>query len=141
MLPLRSLTSLTSALFLAAPLAGCTESATPDPEPAAIAVDAAAVTPARTGADIVNQHCLICHGRGLYNAPKIGDADAWRPKLAEGRDHLWQVLLHGEKAMPPRGNCPDCSDAELRAAMDYLIEQALPAAAETETTAVAAPKP
>ncbi len=83
--------------------------------------------PPRSGEAIVAQYCAVCHGRGLYNAPKIGDTAAWQSKLAEGREHLWQVVLHGEKAMPPRGNCPDCSDAELRAAMDYLIGPALPA--------------
>jgi cytochrome c5 len=36
--------------------------------------------------------------------------------------------LHGEKAMPPRGNCHECSDDELRAAMDYLIAQSVPGA-------------
>lgn len=95
---------------------------------------AAATTPAaegprasRSGADIVNQYCLTCHGRGLYNAPRMGDAEAWQVKLAEGREHLWQVVLQGEKAMPPRGNCQDCTDDELRAAMDYLIAQSVPA--------------
>ena len=82
----------------------------------------------REAADIVNRYCLTCHGRGLYNAPKIGDAEAWQIKLVEGREHLWQVVLHGEKAMPPRGNCHECSDDELRAAMDYLIAQSVPGA-------------
>ena len=102
-------------------LAACSESG-PVTAPAAAEVDKT-----RSGAEIVNQYCITCHGRGLYNAPRIGDAEAWQAKLAEGREHLWQVVLQGEKAMPPRGNCHDCSDDELRAAMDYLIAQSVPA--------------
>ena len=88
------------------------------------------VTAGRSGEAIVEQYCAVCHSRGLYNAPKIGDAAAWQTKLAEGREHLWQVVLNGEKAMPPRGNCHDCSDTELRAAMDYLLAAAQPADAK-----------
>lgn len=81
----------------------------------------------RSAAAIVAQHCSVCHERGLYDAPRLGDAEAWRKRLlTEGRDHLWQVVLTGEKAMPPRGNCHDCSDEELRAAFDYLLAAADP---------------
>ena len=79
----------------------------------------------RSGEQVVRQHCLQCHERGLFGAPIFRDAPAWQAKLAEaGPAHLWQVVLNGEKAMPPRGNCHDCSDDELRAAVDYLLTEA-----------------
>ncbi len=77
----------------------------------------------RSGAALVNQYCLTCHGRGLYNAPKLDDTVAWQPRLAAGNDVLWQSLLHGKKAMPARGTCNDCSDDELRAALNHLLAQ------------------
>ena len=132
------------AVFAGVLLVGCAEPADQSPTsakptatvamtPAEVTTNTTAVeTAPRSAEAIVNQYCAVCHARGLYNAPKIGDAVAWQAKLAEGRDHLWQVVLHGEKAMPPRGNCHDCSDAELRAAMDYLLGSAPPAESETE---------
>lgn len=79
----------------------------------------------RTGEQVVREHCLQCHERGLFGAPTFRDGPAWQAKLAEaGPAHLWQVVLNGEKAMPPRGNCHNCSDEELRAAVDYLLTEA-----------------
>ena len=38
----------------------------------------------RTGEQIVKAQCSKCHEKGLHGAPKIGDRDAWIPRL-EGR--------------------------------------------------------
>jgi cytochrome c5 len=54
----------------------------------------------------------------------LGNAAAWEPRLAKGMDTLWEHTVNGFNAMPPKGTCMSCSDEELRAAMDYMVEEA-----------------
>lgn len=77
----------------------------------------------RTGSEIYAKHCQVCHQGGLNNAPKFGDAAAWEPRLAKGMDELFRNTKEGfnNGLMPPMGTCMDCSDAELRAALDYTV--------------------
>ncbi len=84
---------------------------------------ATAVTP-RSGEAIYQATCVACHGAGVAGAPKFGDATAWAPRLAQGKDTLLQHALQGLNAMPPKGTCADCSETELRAAVDYLASRA-----------------
>jgi len=54
------------------------------------------------------------------NASKLGDRAAWEPRMAQGIQRLLQSLIAGKGAMSPRGTCAECSDANLRAAIEYL---------------------
>lgn len=85
----------------------------------------AAATPvaatALSGGDVYDRFCHTCHGTGLNEAPKIGDAEAWAPRLAKGMDTLLQTTRTGLNLMPMMGLCMSCSDAELQAAIDYMI--------------------
>lgn len=74
----------------------------------------------RGGGDIYGQFCRACHEAGVAGAPKLGDAEAWAPRLDKGADALLASTRQGMGAMPPMGLCMDCSDAELQAAIDYL---------------------
>jgi cytochrome c5 len=56
-------------------------------------------------------------------APKIGDAAAWAPRLALGMDVLYASTLRGKNAMPAKGGNPSLSDADAKAAVDYLVAQ------------------
>ena len=49
--------------------------------------------------------CATCHAVGLMNAPKLGDAAAWKERLdkAGGLDGLVQQGIKGINAMPPKG--------------------------------------
>jgi cytochrome c oxidase subunit 2 len=67
--------------------------------------------------------CAMCHGAGIAGAPKTGDKAAWAPRVAQGKDALYNSALHGKNAMPPKGGS-NMSDAEVRAAVDYLVAQA-----------------
>lgn len=84
---------------------------------------AASAGAAMSGQQVYNQFCGTCHGAGVAGAPVTGDAAAWQPRIAKGMDVLWQHTQNGFNAMPPKGTCMACSDEELRAAMDYLVEQ------------------
>ena len=89
---------------------------------AAAAVPAAtAAVAARSGEAVYHGTCVACHGSGAAGAPKLGDKAAWAPRIAEGTDVLVEHALHGFKAMPAKGACGDCSDAEIKAAVDYMV--------------------
>ncbi|SDI10528.1 Cytochrome c5 [Pseudomonas flavescens] len=77
---------------------------------------------ARSADDIVARHCNACHSSGLLGAPKIGDAAAWKSRADEqgGMDGILAKAIAGINAMPPKGTCGDCSDDELRAAIEKM---------------------
>lgn len=96
---------------------------------AAMATSAMAASPTvaaapRSGEAVYQAACVACHSAGVAGAPKLGDTAAWAPRIAQGKDTLLQHVLQGFKAMPPNGSCADCSEDELRAAVDYLVSQA-----------------
>ncbi|RMD79921.1 MAG: cytochrome c5 family protein [Gammaproteobacteria bacterium] len=76
------------------------------------------------GKTVYQQHCRLCHDRGMMGAPKLGDAEAWKPRLARGEQALLQSVLHGRRAMPPRGGCRSCSDQDLENALAYILSRA-----------------
>lgn len=77
----------------------------------------------RSGEAVYQTACVACHGTGVAGAPKLSDAAAWAPRLAQGKETLWQHVWQGFNAMPPKGACGDCSEAELRAAVGYLTSK------------------
>jgi len=96
-----------------------------EPEAAPEAGAAAAVTAAagpKSGEEIYNSTCLACHGTGAAGAPKLGDTAAWAPRIAAGMDSLVANATNGLKAMPPKGLCMTCSDAELLGAIEYMVD-------------------
>ena len=86
------------------------------------AVAAAAGGGARSADDIVAKNCNACHGSGVLGAPKIGDAAAWKARAGErgGLDALLKSAIAGRNAMPPKGTCADCSDDELKGAIQKM---------------------
>lgn len=90
---------------------------------AAVAAPAQVAAPL-TGPQVYNQTCTICHTPpGVTGAPPLGDAAAWEPRLAQGRELLNQHALLGFNAMPPKGGAVNLSDEEIIAAVDYMLEQ------------------
>jgi cytochrome c5 len=76
----------------------------------------------RSGEAVYTAACAACHATGAAGAPIKGDADAWGPRVAQGRDTLLSHALNGFNAMPPRGACGNCSDEEIANAVDYMLE-------------------
>ncbi len=83
---------------------------------------AAAAAPAKSGKDVFAASCTMCHTPGLMNAPKFGNAADWAPRAAKGIDTLYAHALAGFNAMPAKGTCAACSDAEVKAAVKYMVD-------------------
>lgn len=64
--------------------------------------------------------CSSCHATGINGAPKIGDHAAWGPRIAQGKDALYQHALAGKGNMPARGGTA-WPDATVRQAVDYMV--------------------
>lgn len=77
----------------------------------------------RTPDQIYNTYCMACHTTGAAGAPKIGDAAEWANRTAKGIDTVHANAINGINAMPAKGTCADCSDEEIIATVDYMIEQ------------------
>jgi cytochrome c5 len=105
-----------------APVAKLNTGAAIEPEAPAAAAPAAVAGGARSGQDVYQASCFACHGTGAAGAPKVGDAGAWGPRVAKGIDGLMNSALNGLNAMPPRGTCGNCSDDDLKAAVEYMVE-------------------
>lgn len=75
----------------------------------------------RSGEHIVKAHCSNCHRAGKGGAPKVGDKDAWIPRLYRGLDHLVQSAIRGHGGMPPRGGVANLTDSEIRDAIVYMF--------------------
>lgn len=91
--------------------------------PAAAAPAATAAVSADTGKKIYDSACMACHAAGVAGAPKFGDKAAWAPRLKKGADTLHASAIKGLNAMPPKGGS-SASDAEIKAAVDYMIAAA-----------------
>lgn len=102
----------------------------PGDEPAAGAVSmpapeaAAPVAAKLTGEQVYNTACFACHGAGVGGAPKLGDAAAWKPRLAQGAATLNKHALEGFQGqagvMPAKGGRVDLSDDEIIAAVKFM---------------------
>ncbi len=69
------------------------------------------------------QTCFACHGTGAAHAPEVGDVIEWEIRAEKGVDVLLQNTINGLNGiMPPRGLCVDCSDDQLKAIVDFMLE-------------------
>ena len=76
---------------------------------------------ARAPEAILNQYCNVCHLTGWNGAPLSGEPNDWQPRLSTGFDSLLKNAKQGINNMPPMGTCPDCTDAELEAAIRKML--------------------
>jgi len=88
----------------------------------AAALFAAAGIASADGKQIYDTKCFMCHKAGVANAPKLGDKAAWEPRIATGMDAMLAVAIKGKGAMPPKGTCMECSDDDLTAAIQYMVD-------------------
>ena len=80
------------------------------------------------GAQVFNQSCAACHSSGIAGAPKLGDQLQWKTRLTKGTEVLYVNALNGisgsSGVMPAKGGNASLSDAEVKAAVDYIVDKA-----------------
>lgn len=78
----------------------------------------------RSGQEVYDTACMACHATGAGGAPKLGDTAAWADRIAKGIDALHNSGLNGVPGtgMMAKGGCVNCSDEEVIAAVDYIVE-------------------
>ncbi len=91
--------------------------------------------PAKSGKEVYNTTCMACHATGIAGAPKYGNKELWAPRIAKGEATLIQHALNGFNAMPPRGGNSALSDAEVKAAVHYILQAVGGSSAEPATPA------
>ena len=112
----------------AAPAAPAAEA--PAAAPAAPAASASAAAAPAGGGDLAlgekvyGANCASCHGAGVLGAPKLGDKAAWAPRVAQGKDTLYNHGLNGFKMMPAKGGNAALKDEEFKAAVDFMVSKA-----------------
>jgi cytochrome c5 len=80
-----------------------------------------------SGKTVFEASCANCHdsliGGFFSGAPKIGKQADWAPLMPKGIEGLTQATISGIGKMKPRGDCTECSDAEIRSAVEYIVQQ------------------
>jgi cytochrome c5 len=81
------------------------------------------------GKTIYDNLCHSCHTAGIAGAPKLGDKSMWAPRIAEGLDTLIKHATEGYHGpdgnfMPPKGGNPSLNDAQVKAAVTWIVGQA-----------------
>lgn len=98
--------------------------ATATPEAGAVKVAAAD----DMGKKVYDKTCVACHATGVAGAPKFGDKALWAPRIAQGMETLYNHSIKGFQGktgmMPPKGGNMSLSDAEMKAAVDYMVAHA-----------------
>lgn len=83
------------------------------------------VTPEKkSGQAIYDQYCSVCHRDGLAGAPKFRNTTDWTSRQAkQSLDVLTAVAIKGLNAMPAKGTCQECNEADIKAAIEYMVPQ------------------
>lgn len=70
--------------------------------------------------------CFACHGTGAAHSPEVGDQIEWEIRMEKGMDTLVQNTISGLNGiMPPRGLCASCSDEQLKAIVEFMVQSSL----------------
>ncbi len=73
---------------------------------------------------IYENNCKLCHASGLAGAPKFGNKADWQPRVAQGMETLYKTAWTGIRAMPPKGNCLQCTEEAIKKTVDYMVNAA-----------------
>jgi len=88
--------------------------------PATVTPAAAPVAASPAIQKIYDTTCSNCHGKPGTGAPQAGDAKAWAPRVAQGREIVLGHIINGYKGMPPMGMCMQCSEDDFIAVTETM---------------------
>lgn len=80
----------------------------------------------KAGEKIFKEFCGACHNKKPVidiHAPRIGDKKIWQGLQQVGMSTLLNITIKGAGAMPARGGCFECSDEQLRSAIQYILDE------------------
>lgn len=89
------------------------------PADAVAAVDTGAS--AINGEEVYNGICAACHNAGVAGAPVPGGT--MNERASKGLDALVASAINGIGIMPARGGNPSLTDEQIRASVEYMLEQ------------------
>ena len=75
------------------------------------------------GRSVYQASCAACHATGAAGAPKLGDIASWGPRIGLGLASLHTNALKGKGAMPAKGGNATLADADVKAAVDFMVAQ------------------
>lgn len=116
--------AVAAAATAAAPAASPAPSAPATVAAAPVAMAAAAPAAKPDGKKTYDSVCMVCHAAGVAGAPKFGDKAQWAPRIATGVDALYASAIKGKNAMPAKGGNAALPDADVKAAVDYMVAAA-----------------
>jgi len=100
-------------------------SGVPVAAPTPVAAASAAPDAKPDGKKVYDSACTACHTAGIAGAPKTGDKAAWAARIAQGNNTLYEHAIKGFQGkggvMPAKGGATQLSDAEVRAAVDFMV--------------------
>jgi cytochrome c5 len=80
----------------------------------------------KRGKQVYINSCIICHQKGNMSAPLNGDGSNWYRRLRHsGLTGLYRHAIYGYNSMPVKGACVTCSDNDIIAATDYILNNSL----------------
>ncbi len=83
----------------------------------------AAPATASAGKATYDTACFACHGTGAAGAPILGKKDAWASRIGQGKETLYTHAIKGFNTMPAKGGAASLSDEDVKAVVDYIVEQ------------------
>jgi len=79
------------------------------------------------GEKIYMRACFACHNTGREGATLLSETRQWNRTAKKGIEILYQNVLQGYTGMggvmPPKGNCWDCTEDDIRQAILYIYHQ------------------
>lgn len=78
------------------------------------------------GSVIFGNLCTGCHTAGVGGAPTLDKAH-WAARIAEGKDTLYKHAIEGYTGpdggiMPPKGGNPALTDEQVKATVDWILD-------------------